>query len=185
MLRTAATYGTFPLVIGGATVAGWALLGSWPAELVVAGLGLACVLVVALLERLHPYLPSYNRSHGDVPTDVVHNLVSGIAIPEATRLLSFGAIYTLGTHVAATMGLTTWPHRWPLLAQLALALVVAELPSYWLHRAQHSWSLWWRLHATHHAVPRLYWLNAGRFHPLDALMSYATLMFPLVLLGTP
>ena len=25
----------------------------------------------------------------------------------------------------------------------------------------------WRFHATHHSAPRLYWLNAGRFHPLD------------------
>ena len=25
----------------------------------------------------------------------------------------------------------------------------------------------WRVHAAHHSAPRLYWLNATRFHPFD------------------
>ena len=62
-------------------------------------------------------------------------------------------------------------------------LVVAELPKYWLHRLMHERELLWRLHATPHSVPRLYWLNAARFHPLDIAFDTFVGLLPLVLLG--
>jgi sterol desaturase/sphingolipid hydroxylase (fatty acid hydroxylase superfamily) len=72
-----------------------------------------------------------------------------------------------------------------LVAQLALALVVAELPQYWLHRWQHEREALWRFHAVHHSAPRLYWLNAARFHPVDLFLLYAVGYVPLVALGCP
>ena len=64
-----------------------------------------------------------------------------------------------------------------------LALVVAELPKYWLHRLEHEWEPLWRIHATHHSAERLYWLNAGRFHPIDIGLDYVLGIGTLVLLG--
>jgi sterol desaturase/sphingolipid hydroxylase (fatty acid hydroxylase superfamily) len=43
----------------------------------------------------------------------------------------------------------------------------------------------WRFHAVHHSLPRLYWLNAGYFHPVDAVLNYALEVIPLILLGAP
>ena len=57
-----------------------------------------------------------------------------------------------------------------LLAQLPLALVVAELVEYSFHRLMHEVPWLWRFHATHHSAPRLYWLNAARFHPIDLFL---------------
>ena len=185
MLRSAVAYGTFPALVGGATLVGAYAFEHLRPDVVVGLVGFACVLIVAVLERVHPYKAAYNRSRGDVGTDLLHNAVSGLAIPEATKVVCFGFVYAAGAAVANRFGFTTWPTTWPLLAQLALALLVAELPSYWFHRLQHTSEFWWRMHATHHSVPRLYWLNAARFHPLDGLFSYAILMFPLVVLGAP
>ena len=61
--------------------------------------------------------------------------------------------------------------------------LVAEFGQYWVHRLAHERAPLWRLHAVHHSVERLYWLNAGRFHPLDTLLQHAAEMAPLVLLG--
>jgi sterol desaturase/sphingolipid hydroxylase (fatty acid hydroxylase superfamily) len=78
-----------------------------------------------------------------------------------------------------------WPVRWPLLAQLPLALVAGELAQYWTQRLGHEWAPLWRLHATHHSAPRLYFLNAARFHPLDIAIDTSAGLVPLVLLGAP
>ena len=69
--------------------------------------------------------------------------------------------------------------------QVALALVLAEFGHYWFHRLSHQHPWVWRLHAVHHSAPRLYWLNATRFHPLDLLSLSACQSLPLVLLGFP
>lgn len=174
------------MLVTGATVAGIALLDAGVSDdHVVASIGLVCVALVALLERVHPYRKAYNTSRGDVATDLWHNLISGIVLPEVVRVMSFGAVYWCGSQLTRLAGFQTWPTSWPLAMQLVFALVVAELGSYWFHRVQHTAPWWWRIHATHHSAPRLYWLNAGRFHPLDGVFSYAILMLPLVVLGAP
>ena len=42
-----------------------------------------------------------------------------------------------------------------------------------------------QLESTHHRAPRLYWLNATRFHPLDLFGLIACQNLPLILLGAP
>ena len=88
------------------------------------------------------------------------------------------AVAVLGGH---TLGL--WPGDWPLIAQLALALVIGELGQYWVHRLEHEVDFMWRFHALHHSAPRLYWLNAARFHPLDILLNNFVALVPLAFLG--
>ena len=64
-----------------------------------------------------------------------------------------------------------------------LALVLAELGHYLFHRLSHENPLVWRLHAAHHSAPRLYWLNATRFHVLDLFLIISCESVPLALLG--
>ena len=143
------------------------------------------VVLIAASERLLPYRPEWNRSHGDVQTDLLHALVSGIGTTQLVRpLVQAGGVVVAGA-LSRALGGTLWPAAWPLAAQLALALVIVELPQYWLHRWQHEHDILWRFHATHHSAPRLYWLNAARFHPLDLGLLYAVGYVPLVVLGCP
>ncbi len=61
--------------------------------------------------------------------------------------------------------------RSPAAAQLAGAVVLADLAAYWLHRAMHTArGLWW-LHAVHHGATDLHWWSAFRFHPLDGMLA--------------
>ena len=41
----------------------------------------------------------------------------------------------------------------------------------------------WRLHAVHHSPHRLYWMNVGRFHPIEKAIQYAVDTLPFALLG--
>jgi sterol desaturase/sphingolipid hydroxylase (fatty acid hydroxylase superfamily) len=91
----------------------------------------------------------------------------------------------LAPAAAALGAASAWPAHWPLLAQLPLALLAGEAVQYFTHRLGHEWEPLWRLHATHHSAPRLYFLNAARFHPLDVAIDTAAGLVPLVLLGAP
>ena len=139
--------------------------------------------IVAILEHVYPLHRSWNRNRRDVHVDAVHGVTIAVLVGIASPIVLAGAIGLSG-FVSREFGTGLWPSHWPLLAQTALALVIGELPGYWIHRWQHHWEWLWRFHATHHSAPRLYWLNAGRFHPVDSLMTFIPSYGLLAFLGS-
>jgi len=140
--------------------------------------------VVIMGERVCPFVSDWNRNHGDVPTDLAW----------AGSVVATGAIFTplitvlgawAGSLLAGAFGSSLWPSELPLALQLVLALVVVEFFQYWVHRFEHELDWLWRFHATHHSAPRLYWLNAARFHFVDILILNVAYLVPLVALGAP
>ena len=183
-MRSLLTYGLFPAVFAGALTAGWAgLRAGLRPELILAAVTLLTVAVVAVVERIHPAWPSWNRGRGDVGTDALHAAVSMVALPQLLEPALRVGLLGVGLWLAGWMGSAPWPHAWPLMAQLALAMVISQLFEYWAHRLMHEWGPLWRLHAVHHSPGRLYWLNAGRFHPMDTLLSFTVSQVPLIVLG--
>jgi sterol desaturase/sphingolipid hydroxylase (fatty acid hydroxylase superfamily) len=162
----------FPVVLCGATAAGIGLIDAGMAPpLAILGPQLGAFAIVALLERVYPLHEDWKHSRGDIRVDASHALTIGTAIALATPL-SFAAGAAIAGSLSERLGSPLWPSNGPVALQLMLALVVAELPQYWVHRLQHERDWLWRFHAVHHSAPRLYWLNASRFHPLDILMNY-------------
>jgi sterol desaturase/sphingolipid hydroxylase (fatty acid hydroxylase superfamily) len=182
-LDVALTYGTFPLVFGGAM--GVAIVGmdlGWDPVWTAMGTTAAVALVLIVLERAHPYHRDWLHGHGDIRTDLIHNFVN-FWIPEVYTVLFVGGFAAAGAWLSSALGMTLWPSGWPLLVQLLLALVIGEFGTYWIHRLMHEHELLWRFHAPHHSAPRLYWLNAGRFHPLDLFAQQFLGITPLIVLG--
>jgi sterol desaturase/sphingolipid hydroxylase (fatty acid hydroxylase superfamily) len=146
----------------------------------------AIVLVypaLALCERLLPHRQDWRRPHGDVRADLVHLLLSGALSNALFGATLRVAAVALAAWVAARTGGGIWPTGAPLLLQLALAIWLAELGHWIFHRISHEQPLVWRLHAPHHSAPRLYWLNATRFHVLDLFCLVAFQTIPLIALG--
>ncbi|MGB8328782.1 MAG: sterol desaturase family protein [Polyangiales bacterium] len=183
IVDAALTYGTFPVVFGG--VMGLGLYGvawGWDPVATAVLLTAAVVLLLLVLERVHPYQAKWLRSHGDIRTDIAHNVVN-FWIPGLYTVLFVGGLTAAAGRLSSVVGMELWPARWPLLAQLLLALIIGELGTYWIHRLMHENPFLWRFHAAHHSAPRLYWLNAGRFHPLDLFAQQFLAVTPLILLG--
>jgi sterol desaturase/sphingolipid hydroxylase (fatty acid hydroxylase superfamily) len=153
-----------------------------PAARVLLAVSLTSILSVILLERILPFRREWNHSHGDLAADATYlPLTVGVnALVEPGASL-VGVV--IGGWLAHAIGMGLWPSAWPLVAQLALACVVAELFDYWAHRVMHEHGWLWRLHATHHSAPRLYWLNATRSHPLEMVFRGAVGILPLAILG--
>jgi sterol desaturase/sphingolipid hydroxylase (fatty acid hydroxylase superfamily) len=174
----------FPVVLGGAIAATVALMagGVNPVAAMAAPL-LVAYLIVASCERGLPFYESWKRSKADIHVDVGHFVVSGIITLELLRPAMLLLAVAIGGWLAPRFGGALWPAGWPLVAQLVLALVVGEFFMYWAHRLGHEVELLWRFHAVHHSAPRLYFLNAVRFHPVDLAISNYAPFVPLVALG--
>lgn len=56
-----------------------------------------------------------------------------------------------------------------LLLAALLAIFAIEFIAYWLHRGQHRFMFFWRIHATHHHITKMSVARAERTHPLEFL----------------
>lgn len=142
-----------------------------------AGLLLAAIGTSLLAERMLPYEPAFNHAHSDTLRDVLHALVN-----EGCNTLAVLILPVLANLIPET-GL--WPMRWPLWAQLGLAVLVADAGITLTHYFSHKYRLLWRFHAVHHAVRRLYGLNGLLKHPVHQAIELSAAAIPLLILGIP
>jgi len=175
----------YPCVLAGSLALALAMLeaGSTPAVIVPA-VSLLFALVCFACERLLPETPRWRLDAGELRADLLHAALSNPVPTALYRALFFAAIVGVSDAITARLGLGLWPQGWPLLAQVVLALLVAEAASYAIHRFLHESRLW-PLHAVHHCSPRMYFLLAVRKHPLQAFVSYGGRLSVLWLLGVP
>ncbi len=143
----------------------------------------ASYLLVMLLERILPLHRSWSRSQGDIHVDILYLIFSGAVTVQLLRPMMLALGVGLGGWLSQFFQGGPWPQDWPLLIQLILSLIVGEFFMYWAHRLGHVWEPLWRFHAVHHSAPRLYFLNAVRFHPVDLAISTFSPFIVLVALG--
>lgn len=175
--------GSYPTVLALAFALFWASSqGGAPFILAAYAAGLLAAALVTLHEIKLPYRRSWRPSVAEVRADALFMLAVQAALP---YLLSITLVAGLALWIrhADVPYVGLWPHHWPVLLQAGLMLLAAELPRYWLHRAFHRWPAMWALHAVHHSPHRLYWLNVGRFHPLEKAVQFVFDTLPFALLG--
>ncbi|MBW2425041.1 MAG: sterol desaturase family protein, partial [Deltaproteobacteria bacterium] len=174
----------FPAVLGGALIYAISRIQAGvPAAQAIALPTLLAYLVIAAFERVFYWQESWLHSRGDLKVDVGHLLVSGLFTTRALTVpVTIGAVAAAGWLSGYTEG-SLWPNDWSLWLQLPLALVFGEFFMYWIHRLGHEVDFLWRFHAMHHSAPRLYFLNAVRFHPVDIALSTFSPMIPLLVIG--
>ncbi len=143
---------------------------------------LALVAALLALEHLMPHEASWAPSDGQLWLDLGHTLVASGTVQV---LVVFSTVIGLSALIATGGHHGLWPHRWPLAAQVALGLAVAEFAAYWAHRLAHEWPPLWEFHAIHHGVTKLWCVNSGRFHFVDALKSVVPGVTILLIAGAP
>ncbi len=146
---------------------------------------LAAVLgagVVTALEFLIPYNRSWQPLKDDVKNDLLFMVTVQMVLPQILTLFFSLTLlrYLQGSELPV---MQWWPHHLPLVMQVLLMLLAAEFFRYWFHVASHNTQLLWRFHAVHHSPKKLYWLNVGRFHPVDKAFQYLLDALPFIALG--
>ncbi len=154
--------GSYPAILGFAFVLFQALATAGLHVTLASHLAaVAAAVLITLVEIRFPYRVGWRPGMREAGADAVFMMVVQIALP---YLLSI----TLVVSVAV---------------QACLMLLAADLVRYWLHRAFHRFTFMWRHHAVHHSPHRLYWLNVGRFHPIEKALQLTVDTLPFALLG--
>jgi len=86
-------------------------------------------------------------------------------------------------HRLAPLAFYTWVATIPFTLRQGIALIVAEIGTYWAHRLSHQVPFLWRFHAIHHDAEELDWLVHTRAHPVDMFFTRLCGLVPVYLLG--
>ena len=140
------------------------------------------VVIITFLEHKFPYRKSWLPKASDVRNDAAFMVVVQVILP---RILSLFVAFTISKYIKSK-GLTPaeyWPHHFLPIVQAFLMVLFADFFRYWFHRASHEWYSLWRLHAVHHSPHKLYWINVGRFHPIDKTLQFLFDSLPFIIVG--
>lgn len=145
-----------------------------------------CGLIVCLflLERFMPHEKKWQERDGQLFADLAHTFMNkGVvqAMIGFATVLGFTKLIT----PMSEPGYGIWPRDWPLAAQVLLGVVSAEFGLYWSHRLSHEFHPFWRFHAVHHSVTKLWIVNTGRFHFVNSLLSIVFGTGIMIALGAP
>ena len=143
-------------------------------------------LIISLffLEQWMPHEREWLKPDGQNFASIMHTITSKGTVQGLFLTSGILGLADLITPVYEP-GYGIWPRDWPLWAQVCLGVVAAEFGLYWVHRAGHETALIWRFHAVHHSVTKLWFLNTGRFHFIDSLLSIVLGLGILLALGAP
>ncbi len=158
------------------------LEAGWGPGAVVAANGCLFAVLCLGLELALPETSAWRLDRQELRTDVLHALLTNTIPTALFRIAAYSLLVSASAALSAGLGFPLWPGGWPLLAQLPLALLVAEAASYAIHRSLHESRLW-PLHAVHHCSPRMYFLLVTRKHPIQAFITYGGRLSVLWLLG--
>lgn len=137
---------------------------------------------VTWLEWRYPHLPEWRPTRSDITHDLWFMALIQILLPQLLVLMFVLAL--VEPIRAQNWSLShVWPHHWAIWQQTLLMLIIVDFTRYWLHRAAHKYGFLWRFHAVHHSSDKLYWLNVGRFHPVDKALQFLLDALPFIVLG--
>lgn len=145
----------------------WLLIGM----LQIAGL----IVMIGPLQRWRPVEPVLDRP--TIRVDMVYTLLHRLGL---FRLVLFFVLTPwfddfFGVLHSAGFSPFHLDQIWPgvtdqALVSFVLYLVVLDLIAYWVHRGQHHFEWWWRLHSLHHAQRQMTMWSDNRNHLLDDLL---------------
>ena len=168
-------------LLGGASVPINEDLGSGPAI----GLDwflldmLLMTLIFSPIEVLWPAYPQQSVFRSEWLTDIVYFLSTHLPIQITTFLILLPA-----TQLTSILNLPAVPNMMshlPWLVQFLLAIVVADLAEYFIHRAFHKVPFMWRFHAIHHSSKSLDWIAGSRSHLVDDVAVRGFILIPMML----
>ena len=140
----------------------------------------AGAIIITFLESRFPHMDLWKANGSDIRNDLTFMVVIQMMLPIflnfliAVTLLRFLSVWDIRLEVF-------WPHKWPIALQVFAMLLVADFFRYWIHRLAHTNSILWKFHAVHHSPHKLYWINVGRFHPIDKSLQFFGDSLPFIL----
>ena len=164
----------------GYEASGWVLVGLLQLVVIVAMIG--------PLQRLWPVEPVTDRA--TIRTDILYTLIHRLGLFRLGLFFAvdpladgfFGALRVAGVSTFQLDGILPGITDIPWIS-LLMYLVVFDFVDYWIHRGQHHFEWWWRLHSLHHAQRQMTMWSDNRNHLLDDLLRDTILVVVAQLIG--
>ncbi len=189
LYRAATRWLSFPAAMAIFATAAGAIHQGWlpRPELAQMAAFAATALLAMSAERLLPFRADWAAVPGSQRrTDRASLLSLFVLVDPLLKLVALPAMLSLGIAALRPLGvLQLFPAELPLPLQLLVAVLVAELGSYGMHRLAHRLPTLWGIHSFHHNPERLYWLNGFRVNPLNIAWHQLASVLVLRLLGAP
>ncbi|SFE01331.1 Sterol desaturase/sphingolipid hydroxylase, fatty acid hydroxylase superfamily [Paracidovorax konjaci] len=159
---------------------GWLLVGGLQL--------LIMLLVIAPLQRWRPVEPITDR-HA-VRVDMIYTLIHRLGLFRLALFFSLTPLWDSLWGALRMSGVSTfhlddlWPGVTDLpLVSLAIYLVVFDCLEYWIHRGQHHFEWWWKLHSLHHSQRQMTMWSDNRNHLLDDVLHDVLVVTVAQLIG--
>lgn len=140
---------------------------------------LLMTLIFSPIEVLWPAYPGQKVFRKEWVTDIGYFLSTHLPIQVTTFLILLPAtklsVFLNIPVVVLEVG------RLPWLVQFLLAVLVADVAEYVIHRAFHAVPWMWRFHAVHHSSPALDWIAGSRSHLVDDIAVRGFILIPMML----
>ena len=142
---------------------------------------LALSLIFVPLELFFPKRKQQSKFHPEWRTDLIYLFKAQLLIQYTAVAVKMPAELFF-----SDMGMNEVHYlvsSLPFIAQLFLAMFVADLFQYTMHRLFHVNSLMWRFHAVHHSIRYVDWIAGSRLHLVDIFITRSFSYIPLYVLG--
>ena len=139
---------------------------------------LMMTLIFSPIEVLWPAYREQSVFRNGWLTDIVYFLSTHLPIQITTFLILLPA--TQLSSFLSIPALTNAVGRLPWLVQFFLAVLVADLAEYWIHRAFHKVPFMWSFHAIHHSSNSLDWIAGSRSHIVDDVAVRGFILIPMM-----
>lgn len=158
-----------------------ALEHGWNLATVFAWMAGTRMLLLLAVEFLYPAKPEWKMTWPSFRRDLKYMAVNG----GIAGLLKLGLGWLALDMSRLNTGIVAGTS---IFVEFVSLLLVFEFFQYWYHRLSHEgsgrWGAWlWSVHVPHHLPNKVYLLMHAVGHPLNFLVSLATVQLPLVVLG--
>ena len=174
------SFGMGHLLEDGFIATGWLIVGFIQIAVLLAAIG--------PLQRWRPVEPMVDA--GTVRTDVLYTLIHRLGVFRVALFLSVEPLFDeiFGALRVAGFGTFHLDQMWPGTSDkpwlsFILYFVVFDFVDYWMHRGQHHFNWWWKLHSLHHAQRQMTMWSDNRNHLLDDLLRDCVLVVVGQLIG--
>lgn len=149
---------------------------------------LVMVTLLRALERWRPVEPVTDRAA--VRVDIAYTLIHRLGLFRVALFLTLAPLWDLGIGWLRVHGMPTFhlDDLWPGVTDIAwvsllLYLLLFDFVEYLLHRGQHAFDWWWKLHALHHSQRQMTLWSDNRNHLLDDVIHDSVLVVVGLLVG--
>jgi len=139
---------------------------------------LLMTLIFSPIEVLWPAYPKQSVFREEWLLDIGYFLSTHLPIQVTSFLILLPATQ-ISTYLGNAAALEAMG-RLPWLVQFLLAVLVADLCQYFIHRAFHTVPFLWGFHAIHHSSKALDWIAGSRAHLVEDVLVRGGMLIPMM-----